>query len=106
MPMLPLFSMPMPPLFSTPMSPLFRGNMGILNRGRGHNNSLADGVDKAILVQVLREALKGQRAEALGGLDSIAKGRGQGAERDTLVDMGGGGSKGAGKDGRQDKGLH
>jgi len=84
------------------MGVLNRGNMGVLNRGRGHNNGLADGVNKTVLVQVLREALKGQRAEALGGLDSIAKGRGQGAERDTLVDMGGGGSKGAGKDGRQD----
>ena len=79
-----------------------RGDMGVLNRGRGHNNSLADGVNKAVLVEVLGEALEGQGAKALRGLDSISKGRGQGTDRDTLVDMGGGGSKGAGKDGGQD----
>ena len=69
--------------------------------GSGHN-SLADRVDKTILVQIFREALKGKGAEALGGLDCVSEGRSEGASWDTRVDMGGGGSKAAGKERRQD----
>merc|ERR1719180_739295 len=67
------------------------------------HNSLADGVDKTILVQVLGEALKRIGAEALWGLDCVSKGRSEGADWNTRVDMGGGGSKPAGKERRQDK---
>jgi hypothetical protein len=77
------------------------GSNGVGDGGRSHDDSLTDGVDKAILVQVLGEALKGQRAVALGGRNSISEGGSQRADGDTLVDVSGGGREGAGKDGGQ-----
>ena len=86
------------------------GNTNIGSRNQvGHgvgdgssHNSLTDGVDKAILVQIFRESLKGKGAKALGGLDGISEGRSEGANWNTRVNMGGGGSKAAGKERRQD----
>merc|ERR1719228_778917 len=65
---------------------------------RSSDNSLADGVDKAILVQIFGESLKGKGAKTLGGLDCVSKSRSEGANWNTRVDMGGGGSKAAGKE--------
>merc|ERR1740129_194387 len=76
-----------------------------VGNGSSHD-SLADGVDESILVKVLGEALKSIGAEALWGLDCVSEGRSEGADWNTRVDMGGGGSKPAGKERRQDKGLH
>ena len=72
-----------------------------VGNGSSHN-SLADGVNKAILVQVFGEALKSKGAKALGGLDCVSEGRSEGADWNTRVDMGGGGSKAAGNERRQD----
>merc|ERR1740123_2191007 len=93
------------------------GNWGDTNIGSGDqvgnsvgngssHNSLADGVNESILVQVLGEALKSIGAKALWGLDCVSEGRSEGADWNTRVDMGGGGSKATGKERRQDKGLH
>ena len=57
---------------------------------------------KAILVEVLREALKGKGAKTLRGLDGISEGRGEWTHWNTRVDVGGGGSKATGKERRQD----
>ena len=73
------------------------GSCGVLHYG---HHGLADGVNEAVLVPVLGEALEGKGAKALGGLDGISEGRGEGTNRDTLVDMGGG-REGAGNKGRQ-----
>merc|ERR1719234_573205 len=81
-----------------------RDQVGNSVGNRSSNNSLANGVNKSILVQVLGEALKSIRAKALWGLDCVSEGRGEGADWNTRVDMGGGGSKPAGKERRQDKG--
>merc|ERR1719412_2904641 len=76
-----------------------------VGNGSSHN-SLADGINKAILVQIFGKALEGKGAKALGGLDCVSEGRSEGADWNTRVDMGGGGGKAAGKERRQDKGLH
>ena len=72
-----------------------------VGNGSSHN-SLADGINEAILVQVFGEALEGKGAKALGGLDGVSEGRSEGANWNTRVDMGGGGSKATGKERRQD----
>jgi len=77
------------------------GSCGVLHHG---HNGLADGVNEAVLVQVLGEALEGEGAKALGGLDGISEGGGEGTNGDTLVDMGGG-REGAGDKGRQNLGV-
>merc|ERR1712088_1102633 len=71
-------------------------NWGNTNIGSSHN-SLADGINKAILVQIFGEALESKGAKALGGLDCVSEGRSEGANWNTRVDVGGGGSKAAGK---------
>merc|ERR550519_2222515 len=50
-------------------------NGGGVDHGGG--NSLADGVDKAVLVDVLGEALQGDGAEATLGGDKVAEGGGE-----------------------------
>merc|ERR1719219_1877982 len=83
-----------------------RNQMGNgVGNGSSHN-SLADRVNKTILVQIFGEALECKGAKALGGLDCVSKGRSEGANWNTRVDMGGGGSEAAGKERGQDKGLH
>merc|ERR1719476_639344 len=47
------------------------------SKGDGSRDSLADGVNKPVLVQVLRESVKGDRLETTGGSDSISEGGGQ-----------------------------
>merc|ERR1712088_408249 len=72
-----------------------------VGNGSSHN-SLADGINKAILVQIFGEALESKGAKALGGLDCVSEGRSEGANWNTRVDVGGGGSKAAGKERGQD----
>merc|ERR1719219_147073 len=56
-----------------------RNQMGNgVGNGSSHN-SLADRVNKTILVQIFGEALECKGAKALGGLDCVSKGRSEGA---------------------------
>ena len=77
-------------------------NMGHSVGNRSSHNSLADGVDEAVLVEVLREALQGKRAKALGGLDGVSEGRSEGSSREARVDVGGGSREADGEERRQD----
>ena len=80
---------------------LSRNLDSLLRHGSSHN-SLADGVDEAVLVEVLREAFQGKRAKALGGLDGVSKGRSEGSSREARVDMGGGSREADGEERGQD----
>merc|ERR1719481_2035761 len=82
------------------------------------DNGLADGVNKAILVNILRESLQGKGAEAIGSRDKVTKGCMHGSLGTAGVDVGLGcqedlrvssrGSKAAcGEEGgKGNKGLH
>merc|ERR1712039_414064 len=89
-----------------PLTKWVRDNMGHSVGNRSSHHSLADGVDEAVLVEVLREAFQGKRAKALGGLDGVSKGRSEGSSRQARVDMGGGSREADGEERGQDKGLH
>merc|ERR1719284_2372455 len=81
-------------------------NMGHSVGNWSSHHSLADGVDEAVLVEILREALQGKRTKALRGLDGVSEGRSEGSSRKARVDMGGGSREADGEERRQDKGLH
>ena len=65
------------------------------NRGRGgvddRDNSLGDGVNKAVLVEVLGESLEGEGFVAHGSGDQVPDSGGEGANSVTMVDVRGGG---------------
>ena len=77
-------------------------NMGHSVGNWSSHHSLADGVDEAVLVEVLREALQGKRAKALGGLDGVSEGRSEGSSREARVDVGGGSREADGEERGQD----
>ena len=70
---------------------------GVVSGNRGsvddRDDSLADGVNKAVLVEVLGESLEGERLVALGSGDQVPDGGGEGAGGGALVDVGGGGDR-------------
>ena len=74
----------------------------MISRTFAHFWAVQEVYHKAILVEVLREALKGKGAKTLRGLDGISEGRGEGTHWNTRVDVGGGGSKATGKERGQD----
>ena len=74
-----------------------RGGDNILDGDRGSVNdrddSLADGVNKAVLVEVLGESLEGEGLVTLGSGDKVSDGGGEGAGGGALVDVGSGGNR-------------
>merc|ERR550519_2404445 len=89
-------------------------NGGGVDHGGG--NSLADGVDKAVLVDVLGEALQGDGAEATLGGDKVAEGGGErtsgqagvdvGLEEQLGVSLGAGGGQSGAEQANKRKRLH
>merc|ERR1719195_819186 len=71
---------------------------GLDNRGSSDNwgvvdnrdNSLANGVDEAVLVEILRKTLEGERSVALGCCDQATDSGGEGARGGSLIDVRGG----------------
>ena len=71
---------------------------GLDNRGSSDNwgvvdnrdNSLANGVDEAVLVEILRKTLEGERSVALGCCDQATDSGGEGARGGALIDVRGG----------------
>jgi len=86
-------------------------NRGLLD---DRNDSLGDGVNKAVLVEVLRESLEGEGLVSLGCGDQVPQSGGEGAGGGALVDVGlddlgvsSGGSQAGAHDGEEgDKLLH
>merc|ERR1719225_2186865 len=62
---------------------------GLDNRGN-RDNSLANGVDEAVLVEILRKTLEGERSVALGCCDQATDSGGEGARGGSLIDVRGG----------------
>merc|ERR550519_3048605 len=89
-------------------------NGGGVDHGGG--NRLADGVDKAVLVDVLGEALQGDGAEATLGGDKVAEGGGErtsgqagvdvGLEEQLGVSLGAGGGQSGAEQANKRKRLH
>ena len=65
----------------------------ILDRGGGildnwlDSNGLANGINKSILVEILRKSLKGQRSVSVGSGHEVSNSWGQGSRGTTLVDV-------------------
>jgi len=86
-------------------------NRGLLD---DRDDSLGDGINKAVLVEVLRESLEGEGLVSLGCGDQVPQSGGEGAGGGALVDVGlddlgvsSGGSQAGAHDGEEgDKLLH
>ena len=80
---------------SLPLAPVAASDGGSSSVGLTMVASRVDGVNEAVLVEVLRESLKGEEAEALGGGHGVANGGGEGAGDSAGVDVGVEGGVGA-----------
>merc|ERR1712107_677624 len=76
---------------------------GVHNRG----NSLGNGVNESVHVDILGESLEGQRTEATVGGDEVAEGSGQGTGNGSVdIGISGGGAQGGAEEGADNsKGL-